>query len=160
MTRWQHGAVQGIGTRSKNELLQVPGISDVRADSILAWFGNPENISLATELSVLWGSRPQLVRQSVADPEQGVCIGGWQLAPGDEIVATGAIGVTRPLIKQWYLSGLSASCVMVQERALLSCMRAAVMCISSFLTQRLAPHAGQMVTTLCSRVLLLSQPSC
>lgn len=94
-------AVQDIAKSSKTDLLDLPGISDITAGRITAWFGTPDNFSLAVELANLWVAQPSPVRQNDAQQQQGVTLAGIALAPGDEIVATGAIGVSRPKIKRW-----------------------------------------------------------
>lgn len=94
--------LQGVANTSKSELVELPGISNITAGRITAWFGFPDNLSLATELASLWSSQSQPMHQVDAQLQQeGVSVAGMKLAPGDEIVATGAIGVSRPLIKQW-----------------------------------------------------------
>lgn len=96
--------LQGVAKSSKGELVQLPGISDVTAGRITAWFGTPDNILLATALASLWTSRSEPLWQADAQREAGVSLAGMTLLPGDEIVATGAIGVTRGRIQEWSVS--------------------------------------------------------
>jgi NAD-dependent DNA ligase len=101
--------LQDVARSSRSELLLVPGISDVTASRITAWFGNPDNLSLATELTSLWTSQSGPGRQT--DGTKGVLVAGMQLAPADEIVATGAIGVTREQVKRWYVIAPVMHCI-------------------------------------------------
>ena len=93
--------MQGVARSPKADFIELPGISDITAGRITAWFGNPDNFSLATQLDSLWAVQPVPARQPDVQLQQGLSLAGITLAPGDEIVATGAIAVSRPQIKRW-----------------------------------------------------------
>jgi hypothetical protein len=90
--------------------METKGISDITAERIIAWFGNPENYEIAQQLVKLWRAKNGATEALPAGDEpheenaptsSTISLAGVVLAPGDEIVATGAIAVTRNQIARW-----------------------------------------------------------
>lgn len=103
--------MQGVSRSPKEVLTGIKGISEITAERIMAWFGNPENLRVAQQLVELWqlhegasenGATSTVDQQQGSRSASSITLAGIALEPGDEIVATGAIAVTRDQIAKWY----------------------------------------------------------
>eukprot|EP00892_Ulva_mutabilis_P003460 jgi/Ulvmu1/1486/UM011_0216.1 len=112
LLKFCNNSISELSEQTVDDLVQVKGISQIKAKRIAAWFGAAENVELAMEVARTWGleSKQSSPMEAACKSEGGdeagettsVCLAGVELMPGDSIVATGAVpGMTRAKIVAW-----------------------------------------------------------